>query len=667
MTDAEKTRLAQVSYGLLATTIHYKDQLKREAQDELVRSFGNGLIATSNTYSTPQICLHSLSVCMLELPASVMRLMTPILQQIVKINSATQISTHILEFGSGLSREHSLHVNFRASDYRLMFTAATNYIRFHNSAPETRRHSVGRAQQVDPAVLSETSLNQYAYVMAYQLIDAFYLSLSPAMKGETADHVILGLLVSNSSRDVLDEPSEVCLDMILQNYKKDSRAVLDQVVVLEKEDLGPVTERSWIQYSAIVTIRAQQNGPLAQIIVRSPSNISSRVINLPEEAAKKYAEFAERQVQSNAATGDTASMTTLVEPSSPPLPARQPGTTGPTPSSPSVVTHFPIKFGPAPCVAQEFISAYHGLQNIEAPQLLPMHHEPIARSLRLLDGSTSTIDAHKVSVLYVGPGQTTENEIMSNRQGSLAYWNFLHGLGNTTRLSGMKGFSAGLDTSGQDMDGRYTIKWRDLIAQLVFHVGTLMPSGEIGSQSMLRKKSLIGNDYVHIVFNESGSEYRFDTVSTQFNYVQIIVTPVDGRIPSHEDESMVQLYKVKTQVNPTVPFAGSATEPKLLTLTALPSFVRSIAIHAAILSNVHATFLNSVGVNNEFISPWRARLQSIKRMRGITERDAEKITPEVYSDDIPAPASESTDLSKATAAQVLDLLTKELEELRNRK
>ncbi|KAJ1936212.1 Tuberous sclerosis 2-like protein, partial [Linderina pennispora] len=158
----------------------------------------------------------------------------------------------------------------------------------------------------------------------------------------------------------------------------------------------------------------------------------------------------------------------------------------------------------------------------------------------------------------------------------------------------------------------------------------------------------------------------------------IIVTPVDGRIPSHEvdrswmhgmpnkeDESMVQLYKVKTQVNPTVPFAGSAAEPKLLTLTALPSFVRSIAIHAAILSNVHATFLNSVGVNNEFISPWRARLQSIKRMRGIAERDAEKITPEVYSDDIPAPASESTDFSKATAAQVLDLLTKELEEFRS--
>ncbi|KAJ1950014.1 Tuberous sclerosis 2-like protein, partial [Linderina macrospora] len=540
MTDAQKTRLAQVSYGLLATTIHYKDQLKREAQDELVKSFSHGLIATSNTYSTPQICLHALSVCMLELPASVMRLMTPILQQIVMINSAAQISIHILEFGSGLSREHSLHVNFRATDYRYMFTAATNYIRFHNSArrralatatahraseaattgaaaaaataaattADTRRHSMGRAQQIDPAAMSEISLSQYTYVMAYQLIDAFYLSLSPAMKGETADHIILGLLVSNSSRDVLDEPSEVCLDMILQYYQNDGSTILNQAVVIEKEDLGPVVERSWIQHLAIVTIRAQRDGPLAQIIVRSPSNITSRVVNLPVEAAKKYADFAKRQAESNAASSDASSVATATEPSSPPPSAQQPTMAGrgnghgyskptgraygparnrwhssgagggsaqtqkvitlpdntiarllhaemvTTTSSPSYGTHFPIKFGPAPCVAQEFITAYHGLQNIDIPQLLPMSHEPIARSLRLLDGSTSTIDAHKVSVLYVGPGQTTENEIMSNRQGSQAYWNFLHGLGNTTRLSGMKGFSAGLDTSGQDTDGR---------------------------------------------------------------------------------------------------------------------------------------------------------------------------------------------------------------------
>ncbi|KAJ2323230.1 Tuberous sclerosis 2-like protein, partial [Coemansia sp. RSA 2673] len=318
------------------------------------------------------------------------------------------------------------------------------------------------------------------------------------------------------------------------------------------EDLGPVVERSWIQHNGIVTIRAQVYGQMAQIIVRSPSGTTSTVVDLPAELKRKQVERADHIALSPPASPVTDSPTSTIGPSSSRSISRGgsigrnrrihsvtaqgpigPGTEADMLPIGSVArllrgelrlqsdmgraTRLPIKFGLAPCLAQDFITAYQGLVNIDPPKMLPVQSEAIARSLRVFD-NTSTIDTHKVSVVYVGPGQTTEREILLNQQGSPAYWNFLRGLGNITRLSGLKGFSAGLDTSGNDSDGRYTIRWRDLIAQLVFHVGTLMPAREDKQEQIVRKKAHMGNDYVQIVFNESGRDYEFDTIPSQFNY-----------------------------------------------------------------------------------------------------------------------------------------------------
>ncbi|KAJ2422821.1 Tuberous sclerosis 2-like protein [Coemansia sp. RSA 2524] len=294
------------------------------------------------------------------------------------------------------------------------------------------------------------------------------------------------------------------------------------------------------------------------------------------------------------------------------------------------------------------------------------------------------VDTHKVSVAYVGPGQTTEREILLNQQGSPAYWNFLRGMGHIRRLGQMKDFSAGLDTSGQDSDGRYTLGWRDLIAKLIFHVGTLMPAREDKQEQIVRKKAHMGNDFVHIVFNESGRDYEFDTIPSQFNFVQIIVTPVDGQVPTPEDEAlwlrsdlskvnarMDQLYKVKTQINPDIPFVGPAAEPKVLTLTALPGFVRSVAIHAVVFSQVY-TSCKSAGIGGaEYVSLWRARLQIIKRVRAHAQKERTKRLNALGSQ--PGSLSESSaDMAEfgepisdptmaTTAAQALGYLVRDLE------
>ncbi|KAJ1645833.1 Tuberous sclerosis 2-like protein [Coemansia asiatica] len=697
----DKTEMNLLTYGLLTGTIHYKDLIRREHKDSLIIAFSEGLIVTSGSTtmtSTPQICLHALTVTMLELPDGMMRKLPGILQQLTKIYSAAMLGVHLLEFVSSVSREHRLYASFLTEDYMTLFAVAINYIRFHNnqrrretslptggafaagpgdprrlsSGPSDKNNSSSGATATASAAktsVSDVALSQYVLIMAYQVIDVYYLSLPPATKAEIVDNLIMGLLQSNYSRSGLDEANAVCLDMILQNYNRTSDEIMSLSESYSAEDLGQAIERSWLQHSAIVTIRAQTHGPLAQIIVRSASGTTSRIVNLPAEVCEKHAERAELSLTSppvspatdspNSSIGHSAMRTQTrgrsinrsrrLQSLAMPGPAGMSGEGNTLPAdsvkrllrgeliqsaATARAARLPISFGPAPCLAQEFITAYQGLQNIDPPELLPPHSEAVARSIRVFD-STITVDTHKVSVAYVGPGQTTEREILLNQQGSPAYWNFLRGLGKITRLSGMKGFSANLDTSGQDDDGRYTIRWRDLIAQLVFHVGTLMPAREDKHEQIIRKKAHMGNDYVQIVFNESGREYEFDTIPSQFNYVQIIVTPVDGSIPNRDEDAIwlssrendseetqfVQLYKVKTQVHPEVPFFGPAMEPKLLTLTALPAFVRSIAIHAAILSQVFSSCKKVNSSAAEFISPWRARLRTIQRIRLYAQRE----------------------------------------------
>ncbi|KAJ2081397.1 Tuberous sclerosis 2-like protein [Coemansia sp. RSA 988] len=753
LTSVEKNRISAVTYGLLVSIMHYKNLLTRDQQNLLIATLRDGLIVSSGASATPQICLHGLSVAMLELPGALVHMLSGIFQQLVKIYSAAQLSVHLLEFVSSISREPRLYTSFRTQDYRVLFAVAINYIRFHNNqrrrecslsagtsgvrvgesgtAPSTpvsekgdsRRLSTGA--NMGSASVNDAALDQYVLVMAYQVIDVYYLSLSPNFKAGILDHLIVGLLQSNYSRDSLDEVNEVCLDMVLQNYNRSSENILAMSEVALKKDFGPVVERSWIQHNSIITIRAQKEGPLAQIMTRSSSGTTSRVVDLPAELSRKCSERAE-QPPGSMPTSPLAESPIAAFNSLPRSISRgrsisrnrrlhstaAPGA-GPTYSDADTLpadsvacllrgelvhqgnvsraSHIPIRYGPAPCLAQEFINGYQGLQNLDPPKMLPPRLEAIARSLRIFD-NTPTVDTHKVSVAYVGPGQTTEREILLNQQGSPAYWNFLRGLGKIKRLAQMEGFSAGLDTSGQDTDGRYTIGWRDLIANLVFHVGTLMPAQEDRQEQIIRKKAHMGNDYVHIIFNESGKDYDLDTISSQFNFVQIIVTPVDGLVASHEETSSrlhgespeqsasaVQLYRVRTQINPDIPFIGPAAEPKVLTLTALPAFVRSIAIHAVIFSQVYTTCKSSeTGGGAEYVSLWRARLQIIKRIRVHVQKEATKRASTLGSpQNIPAISDKdmhmeefgeliSNPIQAATACEALGFLVRDLDSFYSR-
>ncbi|RUP50207.1 hypothetical protein BC936DRAFT_139983, partial [Jimgerdemannia flammicorona] len=132
-------------------------------------------------------------------------------------------------------------------------------------------------------------------------------------------------------------------------------------------------------------------------------------------------------------------------------------------------------------------------------------NETTTRSIAVLD-RMAVVDFHKIAVLYVGRDQTKEVDILSNQHGSPDYITFLNSLGTITRLRGNKDiYTGGLDTES-DIDGEYAYYWKDAITQLIFHVATMMPFNERDPQRSLKKRHL-GNDFVTIVYNDSGRDY----------------------------------------------------------------------------------------------------------------------------------------------------------------
>ncbi|KAK5020845.1 Tuberous sclerosis 2-like protein, partial [Cryomyces antarcticus] len=78
----------------------------------------------------------------------------------------------------------------------------------------------------------------------------------------------------------------------------------------------------------------------------------------------------------------------------------------------------------------------------------------------------------------------------------------------------------------------------------------MMPTNLEYDAPCIQKKRHIGNDFVNIIFNNSGLPFSFDTFPSDFNYVYIVITPearatfVETRARARQD-GQDQFYKVQ--------------------------------------------------------------------------------------------------------------------------
>lgn len=251
-----------------------------------------------------------------------------------------------------------------------------------------------------------------------------------------------------------------------------------------------------------------------------------------------------------------------------------------------------------------------GTSELTRPLLLP-EDEKTSRALAVFD-RIPVVDFHKIGVVYTGPGQTEEKGILSNRMGSPAYTEFVDGLGDLITLKGTDRNTGGLDREN-NLDGEFAYVWSDRITEIVFHVTTMMPTLQDDPQCTMKKRH-IGNDFVNIVFNNSGLPWRFGTIPSQFNFVSIVITPearsgfVSSR-PTKKGPPDRVFYRVQVCRKEGFSDISPAQETKIVSDLSLPAFVRNLALSASVYSHVY----NEGG--GEHISNWRHRLRSINRLR----------------------------------------------------
>ncbi|XP_076003983.1 tuberin isoform X2 [Genypterus blacodes] len=256
-----------------------------------------------------------------------------------------------------------------------------------------------------------------------------------------------------------------------------------------------------------------------------------------------------------------------------------------------------------------FLQLYHSPffgNEANKPLLLPKT-QVIDRAVKVLD-QMPPYDTHKIGVVFVGAGQVNnEVAILSNEYGSNRYASFLTGLGKLIHLKDCDPdqiFLGGLDQYGDD--GEFTYCWHDDIMQAIFHIATLMPNKE-SDKGCCNKKRHIGNDFVMVVYNDAGEEYKLGTIKGQFNFVEVIIKPLD-----------YECNLVTLQCRKDLEALVDTTVAKIVSDLNLPLLVRQMALHANMASLVHQYRANP---SDAYASKWLARLRHIKRIRTRAQED----------------------------------------------
>lgn len=257
-----------------------------------------------------------------------------------------------------------------------------------------------------------------------------------------------------------------------------------------------------------------------------------------------------------------------------------------------------------------FLQLYHssslGVHSSDPPVLLPSS-ESMERAIKVLD-HIPPYNTHKIGVVYVGEGQSTEQVILSNTHGSSRYQQFLKGLGQILQLQECPPklvYLGGLDTSG--IDGTLTCFWEDDITQVIFHVATLMPTLQ-SNPNCSNKKLHIGNDFVTIVYNDSNQKYVFGTIKGQFNYVEVVIEPLGGGV----NHVFLSVREGLTDLLDCQPYLVS---DKWLPL---------LARQKALLANLASLVMLSQSTTTHYPSNWLGRLRQIRHIREKTQNTSDK-------------------------------------------
>ncbi|TFK47259.1 hypothetical protein OE88DRAFT_1686716 [Heliocybe sulcata] len=601
-----------LAYHTLSVLVSYRRAFEPQLHHVLVEVFLAGL---SGQMSTIKCCLHALTISAFELQPSMTRYLSKVLEKLAQIMSNPVMAVHILNFLSMIASVPALYSNFTESDYKMVFGVALQYLQHHN--------------RPSPTPIS-WALSQHVRIICYYVVYIWFLALKLPDRPRHVKFITRQLLLANEGRDQVDEPTEVCFDWLARyTYAsadpRPASSLLNELVMNPKvhEPEATLSEKTWIVGNSVVTIRALARLGWLEVVARRPSGYTKflcRTENVPmvgpgdvdpDFISIPSSLMMDRRTQEQPSTESSGIPTEMQD-----IFARD----RPQDSSrPDPITGY-VWSGTAPSQRRKDVAvdpSFFALQlspypdNIQRGRLIT-DPSVLPAFFRNLD-RMPVIDTHKVGIMYVAPGQTEETEILANTHGSPAYTRFLEGIGRLINLRGQVDvYAGGLEP---DEDGEYAYAWWDDIGQILYHTATLMPT-DPNDKYCANKKRHIGNDYVRIVWNDSGMPYKFDTLRTEFQFVNIVVEPHSrGTIAAFSDNQHEHEYfKVTIQRAPGMTPFTPVGDFKLISAENLPLMVRQLSLLADWFASVFQHTQNDT-VQVEVTTNWRSRLQAIRRFQ----------------------------------------------------
>ncbi|KAF5375351.1 hypothetical protein D9615_008025 [Tricholomella constricta] len=624
-----KPRDAQgLAYHTLSVLVSYRRCFDLKQCHLLVEVFQTGL--SVGQFSTIKCCLHALSLSAFELQSSMTKCLPRILEMLSQIMSGANMAVHILGFLFLIGSLPPLYANFRENDYKMVFGVALQYLQHYNRLDSTSTQS--------------WALSQHVRILSYTVVYVWFLALKLPDRPRHVPYITRQLLLANEGNEQIDDPTEVCFDWLARyTYAsadpRPAPSVFNDIVMnppAEKPSHSIVSEKTWVLGHSVITIRTLAKRGWIEVLCRRPSGFTKflcRTENAPlvgsgdvdPDLFSVPAMLMMKRNPPKALSPDRAESPTSNSPSTHEAEVRRvfatPGDDDLATPHPNPITGY-VWSGTAPSQRRKDVQvdpSFFSLQLSSYPERTnPSYVRTITDTAVVSKFVTSidripVIDTHKVGIMYVAPGQTEEAEILRNTHGSPAYTRFLEGLGRLINLRGQRDvYAGGLDP---DEDGEYAYAWWDDIGQVLYHTATMMPTNEDDLQCN-NKKRHIGNDYVRIVWNDSGHPYRFDTLATQFQFVNIVIEPHSlGAIAAfsnniHENE----YFKVTVQRAPGMTEFAPIGHFKLISAEILPHFVRQLSQLADWFASVFSHTQRDT-VRLEMKTNWRTRLESIRRFK----------------------------------------------------
>ena len=491
-TELTKSQLTVRLVRILTAVLSYHRHLTKQKTVNMASTILG--VAGSRDYIVSIPCIHALTICCYEIPDLMSSYMDDVIDKMSRMVTQRYLAIHVLLFLAGLSRLPQLFHNFQAHDYKKIFGVCGSYLQsIKGSSALLDRQQTPSSDQSSRANEETTdALPQYVYALAHHVIVFWYLALKHDHRSGLKDFITSFLRHTTADeQDVIEDQGLVTLDFI---DRVDAEAV-NQFPGQEQEleffgfKDGNIITRHRIAGVLLITTRTAMRTGKSVVIIRRSTGTTVHGILRGTEPDPEYRMSVE-------VTKDTTDQ--------------------------DFVNIIPEDWGGRTYGRIHVPSVTSPLGSFDITTL--PEDGAVQRAMGSFD-RTSALDSHKAGVIYIGEAQKTEEEIFQNVQGSPDYVDFITDLGSLRRLKSAIFNTQGLDRT-EDADGRHAIVWNNDVTELVFHITTLMPNNDDTSLNTANKKRHIGNDFVNIIFNNSGLPFDINTFPSQFSAVYITITPL---------------------------------------------------------------------------------------------------------------------------------------------